>query len=96
MIFQRFLPKVEFDKFYTEDLHEQLHLVDYARNDYDNYNNKKIDYLLLNKDFPAVPSIYFDNNGTPVVLSCRDYHDGCKKSISTHHVYQTHTPINVF
>ena len=79
MIFQRFLPKVELDKFYTEDLHKQLHFVDYARNDYDKYTKNDFDYFILNKDFNVVPSIYFDNNGTPVVLSCRDHHTGCKK-----------------
>ena len=77
LIFQRFLPKVQFKKYLNNK--KGIEYTIPARDDYIRYDDD-YDCWLLNKSWMIQPSIAFIN-GTPFVLTCDDHNKGTKLNI---------------
>ena len=85
LVFQRFIRKHVFTKFYTENFHKKIDLIEYTRNDYFRSSIEDYDYWLLRKKWIVLPTIQIIKNKVPVVLTCRYHHNGNNKMM-------VHTP----
>ena len=83
VIFQRYLHQYSFKKFYTDNIHDQVDGVKYARNDYVWSSISDYDYWLLNKEWYVLPTIKLTKTHGPVVLTCR-YHSKGNKRMMIH------------
>ena len=87
LIFQRFLPKVQFTKFFNNT--KGFAYTKSARDDYIRHDDD-YDCWLLNTNWMIQPSIAFIN-GIPCVLTCDDHNKGTK----CHIIHQPRQPLHI-
>ena len=79
VIIQRYLRQHVIKKAFTDNIHDQVDKVEFARDDFLRLRTTDYEYWLLNKEWSVLPTIQMTKKYGPVVLTCRWHNKGNKK-----------------